>query len=365
MALTPDTSNSAATMESNRFIQEPIAVVGMACRLPGHSDSPHKLWEFLMRNGVARTEVPESRFNLKGFYDGTDRPRTMRSPGAMFMETVNPAEFDASFFNISPQEATAMDPQQRILLEVIYEGLESAGISLESIAGENYGCYVGAHTGDYWDVFSRDPDSRPPNAGIGGSATMLSNRVSHFLDIKGPRQVKSLHVFTGCSGLGVQVPTYRRDQWSDCGSVYPDYGCDAGAIKYTHSPTGQCHTFDAKADGYIKAEGINVVILKRLDDAIQDRDPIRAVIRGSANNHNGHTAGIASPSSEVQAAAVRQAYSNANITDYSLTAYLECHGTGTMAGDPVEAKGIASVFAASRAVHRPLHIGSVRKTSRR
>ncbi|THC91935.1 hypothetical protein EYZ11_008590 [Aspergillus tanneri] len=314
MALTPDTSNSAATMESNRFIQEPIAVVGMACRLPGHSDSPHKLWEFLMRNGVARTEVPESRFNLKGFYDGTDRPRTMRSPGAMFMETVNPAEFDASFFNISPQEATAMDPQQRILLEVIYEGLESAGISLESIAGENYGCYVGAHTGGRHQMVTRN---RPENL-----------RLSQTIGI-------------------------------------PDYGCDAGAIKYTHSPTGQCHTFDAKADGYIKAEGINVVILKRLDDAIQDRDPIRAVIRGSANNHNGHTAGIASPSSEVQAAAVRQAYSNANITDYSLTAYLECHGTGTMAGDPVEAKGIASVFAASRAVHRPLHIGSVRKTSRR
>ena len=100
-----------------------------------------------MRNGVADTDVPADRFNFKGFYDGSDRPRTLRSPGAMFMETVNPAEFDASFFNIPPQEAISMDPQQRILLEVIYEGLEEAGIPIESLAGEMYGCFVGAHTG--------------------------------------------------------------------------------------------------------------------------------------------------------------------------------------------------------------------------
>ncbi|KAI9037475.1 type I polyketide synthase [Aspergillus affinis] len=353
-------------MESNGFIQEPIAVVGMACRLPGRSDSPRKLWEFLMRNGVADTDVPADRFNFKGFYDGSDRPQTLRSPGAMFMESVNPAEFDASFFNIPPQEAISMDPQQRILLEVIYEGLEEAGIPMESLAGEKYGCFVGAHTGDYWDIFARDPDSRPPNAGIGGSATMLSNRVSHFLDIKGP----SMPIDTACSSSLVALDTACKSLHigeingaivAAAGLILnPDYGCDAGSIKNTHSPTGRCHAFDAKADGYIKAEGINVVILKRLDDAIQDRDPIRAVIRGSANNHNGRTAGIASPNADIQASAVRQAYVNANITDYSLTAYLECHGTGTIAGDPVEATGIASVFASSRAIDRPLRIGSIK-----
>ncbi|PLB46253.1 polyketide synthase module [Aspergillus steynii IBT 23096] len=357
MAFTPETSNSTGTMESNRFIQEPIAVVGMACRLPGHSDSPRRLWEFLMRNGVAGTDVPAGRFNLNGFYDGSDRPHTFRSPGAMFMETVNPAEFDASFFNIPPQEAISMDPQQRILLEVIYEALEGAGIPLESLAGEKYGCFVGAHTGDYWDVFARDPDSRPPNAGIGGSATMLSNRVSHFLDIKGPSSLVALD--TACKSL--HIGEINGAIVAASGLILnPDYGCDAGSIKSTHSPTGRCHTFDAKADGYIKAEGVNVVILKRLDDAIQDRDPIRAVIRGSANNHNGRTAGIASPNADIQAAAVRQAYANANITDYSLTAYLECHGTGTMAGDPVETTGIASVFASSRTIDKPLRIGSIK-----
>lgn len=147
MAMTPQTSDSSLSMGSVRSIQEPIAVVSMACRLPGHSDSPQKLWEFLMKGGVAGTDVPKSRFNIDAFYDGSDRPKTMRSPGAMFMECVDPAKFDASFFNISAQEATAMDPQQRIILEVIYEALENAGLTLESLAGQRYGCFVGGHPG--------------------------------------------------------------------------------------------------------------------------------------------------------------------------------------------------------------------------
>ncbi|KAF7590609.1 hypothetical protein BBP40_002604 [Aspergillus hancockii] len=366
MALTPESSDLSISMESTKFIQEPIAVVSMACRLPGHCDSPQKLWEFLMQDGVADTAVPKSRFNLQGFYDGSDRPKTLRSPGAMFMESVHPAEFDAPFFNISPQEATAMDPQQRVLLEVIYEALENAGLTLESLAGEKYGCFVGGHTGDYWDVFARDPDSRPVNVGIGGSGTMLSNRVSHFLGIKGP----SISLDTACSSSLVALDMACKSLHTReiNGAVvaasnlvlHPEYGCDSGPIKNTHSPTGRCHTFDAKADGYVKAEGINAVILKRLDDAIQDGDPIRAVIRGTANNHSGRTPGIAYPSAEAQAAAVRMAYENANITDYSLTSYLECHGTGTLAGDPVEVMGVSSVFADSRPHDRPLQIGSIK-----
>jgi len=121
----------------------------------------------------------------------------------------------------------------------------------------------------------------------------------------------------------------------------------------------RCHTFDEKADGYAKAEAVNVVILKRLDDAIRDGDPIRAVIRGTATNSDGRTPGIASPSSEAQAEAIRSAYANAGISDYSITSYLECHGTGTQAGDPIELKGVASVFAPTRPKDEPLRIGSV------
>ncbi|PYI09750.1 ketoacyl-synt-domain-containing protein [Aspergillus sclerotiicarbonarius CBS 121057] len=367
MALTPPTSDSSTSLWSGRFVQDPIAVVGMACRLPGGSDSPHRLWEFLMRGGVASTEVPESRFHHQGHFDGSGKPRTMRPPGAMFMENVDPAAFDAKFFNISPQDAVSMDPQQRILLEVVYEALENAGIPMESLSGARYGCYVGAHTGDYWDLFARDPDSRPPNVGLGAAATMLSNRVSHFLNIKGP----SMPVDTACSSslVAMDIACKALHTGEINGAIIaasnlilnPEYGCDniVGSIRNTHSPTGRCHTFDTKADGYVRAEGVTAVILKRLDDALRDGDPIRGVIRGIANNHNGRTPGIASPSAEDQAAVIRQAYANANL-DYSFTAYLECHGTGTPVGDPVEVEGVSSVFGAPRPWLRPLRLGSIK-----
>ena len=138
----------------------------------------------------------------------------------------------------------------------------------------------------------------------------------------------------------------------------PEHNMDK-AMSGASSTTGKCHTFDAQAHGYIKSEAVNTVILKRLDDAIRDRDPIRAIIRGSATNSNGWTAGIASPSSEAQAAAVRQAYLNANISDFNTTGYLEFHGTGTNAGDPIEVNDVASVFSPSRDPDKPLIIGSV------
>lgn len=140
----------------------------------------------------------------------------------------------------------------------------------------------------------------------------------------------------------------------------PEHVMDTGPIGMAHSPTGRCHTFDAKADGYIKAEAVNAIVLKRLDDAIRDRDPIRAVIRGSGTNSDGRTPGIASPDSEAQAAAVRSAYANAGIADFGPTSYLECHGTGTPAGDPLEVQGVSAVFANSRASSAPLVIGSIK-----
>jgi acyl transferase domain-containing protein len=139
----------------------------------------------------------------------------------------------------------------------------------------------------------------------------------------------------------------------------PEHNMDLSAMSGAASMSGRCHTFDIKADGYIKSEAVNTVILKRLDDAIRDGDPIRAVIRGSATNSDGWTPGIASPSAEAQAAAIRQAYANAGIVDFNSTSYLECHGTGTQAGDPTEVSGISSVFSATRPEDKPLIIGSV------
>ena len=175
---------------------------------------------------------------------------------------------------------------------------------------------------------------------------------------------------TACSGSLVSVDVacrYLQSRQLDGAIIAganlylsPDQNQDMGAMRVTSSATGKCHTFDAKADGYCKAEAVNVVILKRLEDAIRDGDPIRAVIRGTSTNSDGWTPGIASPSAEAQAVAIRAAYSAAGITNFNDTSYLECHGTGTLAGDPIEVSAAASVFSPTRPADTPLIIGSIK-----
>ncbi|WYZ45768.1 hypothetical protein EsH8_VIII_001084 [Colletotrichum jinshuiense] len=290
----------------------------------------------------------------------------MKSPGGMFMEDVDPEVFDGQFFNISRVDCIAMDPQQRILLEVAYECLENAGIPLEAISGKQVGCLVGTNIVDYASMQSRDPENRPESATIGVAWSILSNRISHFLNIHGP----SMTVDSACSAslVGVEVAcryldTHQADGMLVAGAslwLTPEHNEEIGMMRMTQSATGKCHSFDAKADGYAKAEGMNVVYLKRLDDALRDGDPIRAVIRGTATNSDGRTPGIASPSAEAQSAAIRAAYSNAGIKNFNDTQYLECHGTGTPAGDPIEVKGAASVFAGTREPGQDLVIGSIK-----
>ncbi|KAH6662359.1 hypothetical protein B0J14DRAFT_288058 [Halenospora varia] len=350
----------------SEFLQEPVAVIGLACRLPGNCNSPTAFWDFLERGGVARNEAPATRFNLKTHHDDYRKPKTMRSPGGMFLENINPQDFDAQFFRISGVDAIAMDPQQRQLLEVVYECLENAGIPLEAVDGEQIGCFVGSFAVDYGDMQNRDPEDRPPTITVGAGRAILSNRISHFLNIKGP----SMTIDTACSGALVSVDVACRYLNTHeingaivaASNIYlsPEHVMDEGSMRGVASTSGRCHTFDVKADGYIKAEAVNAVMLKRLSDAIRDGDPIRGIIRGSATNSDGRTAGIASPSSEAQAAAIRAAYRRAGIPDLNATAYVECHGTGTQAGDPIEVNGVASVFSQGRSAKNPLIIGSVK-----
>ncbi|KAL3424012.1 beta-ketoacyl synthase domain-containing protein [Phlyctema vagabunda] len=340
-----------------KYVQEPIAVIGMGCRLPGNSNSPHALWELLHRGGVANNEAPESRFDLKTHHDGSKKPKTMRSPGGMFLEEIDPRDFDAGFFEVPRLDAVAMDPQQRQLLEVVYECLENAGVSLESLSGERVGCFVGSYAVvDYADMQARDPEDRAPSVTIGVGRAILSNRISHFLNIKGPSLVA---VDVACRYLQTREINGAIVAASNL-YLSPEHNMDVGPMKGASSLTGKCHTFDIKADGYIKGEAVNAVLLKRLDDAIRDGDAIRAVIRGTATNSDGHTPGIASPSSEAQASAIRDAYANAGIINLNETSYLECHGTGTQAGDPTEVQGAASVFSSTRSPEKPLIIGSIK-----
>ncbi|KAH6612780.1 PKSKA1, partial [Chaetomium sp. MPI-SDFR-AT-0129] len=353
-------------VDAGHRTQVPIAVVGMGCRLPGHSNSPTQLWEFLQRGGVAKNEPPASRFNLGGHYDGTRRPRTMKSPGGMFLEDVDVAEFDGQFFNISRVDCIAMDPQQRQILEVAYECLESAGISLQKLSGTTTGVIVGTNFIDYGAIQNRDPEDRADSITIGLASSILSNRVSHFLNVNGP----SMTIDTACSASLVSVDVACRylDSFQADGMIVgganlwltPEHNQEVGMMNMTQSGSGRCHSFDAKGDGYVKAEGINVVYLKRLDDAIRDGDPIRAVLRGTAANASGRTAGLANPSPDMQAAVTRTAYRNAGIDDFLATQFLECHGTGTLAGDPVEVQGAASVFSSGRKPGQELVIGSIK-----
>ncbi|KAF2841765.1 PKSKA1 [Patellaria atrata CBS 101060] len=346
--------------------QVPIAIVGMSCRLPGHSSSPTALWDFLQRGGVAKNEPPASRFNLAGHYDKTRRARTMKSPGGMFMEDVDPAVFDGQFFNINRVDCIAMDPQQRQLLEVTYECLENAGIPLQTLNGSKTGVIVGANFIDYAAVQNRDPEDRADSITIGLATSILSNRISHFLNLNGP----SMTLDTACSASLVSVDVACRylDSFQADGMIVgganmwltPEHNEEIGMMHMTQSASGKCHSFDEKADGYVKAEGINIIYLKRLDDAIRDNDPIRAVIRGTASNASGRTAGLANPSADAQAAVTRMAYKNAGISDFRATQFLECHGTGTLAGDPIEVKGAASVFGAGRSDGQELVIGSIK-----
>ncbi|PNY20705.1 Polyketide synthase [Tolypocladium capitatum] len=330
---------------------EPIAVIGMGCRLPGDSNNPHALAQLLKRGGIAHNEAPESRFSLGGHHDGSKKPKTMRSPGGMFLENIDPKKFDAGFFEVPSLDAIAMDPQQRQLLEVVYECLENSGVTLQQLRGAQVGCFVGSYAVDYADIQARDPEDRAPSVTIGVGRAILSNRISHFLNIKGPRYAPA-RLIVGSTILHRDIALTAAQ--------YPEHNMDVGPMKGASSLTGKCHTFDVKADGYIKAEGINAVMVKRLSDALRDGDPIRSVILGTATNSDGNTPGIASPSSEAQAAAIRSAYANAGITNFNDTTYLECHGTGTQAGDPTEVSGVASVFTPTRDPNHPLIIGSVK-----
>ncbi|PSR80443.1 hypothetical protein BD289DRAFT_484972 [Coniella lustricola] len=346
--------------------QDPVAIIGFACRLPGGNDSPEKLWQFLEQGGIASRDVPETRYNLAGHYDASLKPGTNRPPGGMFLQGVDPADFDASFFEISGSEAVSMDPNQRQMLEVVFESLENAGLTLERVNGSSVACFVGSFATDYGELQNRDPLDRAPNHTIGIGRASMANRISYFLNVKGP----SVTIDTACSGsmvglhLAVKALHNREAEAAIVATsnmyLNPEHVQDVGSLGMAHSPTGLCHTFDVTADGYVKSEAVSGIIVKRLADALRDGDPIRGVIRGTASTSNGRTNGIAQPSSKEQAAAVRQAYATAGITDLNATAYLECHGTGTPAGDPIEVNGIGSVFAPSRAADKPLIIGSIK-----
>nr|APX43996.1 polyketide synthase [Pestalotiopsis microspora] len=341
---------------------DPVCIVGLACRLPGDIQSPSELWDFIMERKSAQGPVPAMRFNMKGFYH-PDRTRAgvMSADGGYFIQR-DVREFENTFFGINNLEATYMDPQQRQLLEVVYECLEHAGVPLDRLSGTNTGVYVGNFTMDFQTMQTRDPDYGSRYTATGTGTAILANRISHTFNLHGP----SFTLDTACSSsIYCLHNAVRAIQSGDCESAIvaaanlitsPEQhlGTMKGGVL---SPTSTCHTFDISADGYGRAEGVNAIYLKRLSAAITDGDKIWSVIRGTAINANGKTTGIAQPNANLQEAVIRKAYANAGL-EFDDTDYVECHGTGTAVGDPIEVDSIASCFGPRRGT--PLMIGSVK-----
>ncbi|KAK7754515.1 Type I Iterative PKS [Diatrype stigma] len=346
----------------------PIAIVGIGCRLPGGASSGEKFWDLLMKKQSARSETPPDRYNVDGFYhpDG-EKNGTINVRGGHYLEE-DISAFDARFFSISPAEALSMDPMQRMLLEVVYEATENAGIPIASLSGTETGCYVGCFTNDYDQIAKRDPEVLPKYHAVGTGPSILSNRVSFCFNLQGP----SMTIDTACSSslvavhLACQSLRTGESKTAIVGAtnaiLNPDMNIGMTNLHFL-SPDSVCHAFDSRANGYARGEGMVAVILKPLNEAIRNGDTIRAVIRGSALNSNGRNTGITLPSREAQARLIRSAYAQAGAScDPAMTTYCEAHGTGTPAGDPVECGAIGDALG----VHRPdgedgkLFVGSVK-----
>jgi phthiocerol/phenolphthiocerol synthesis type-I polyketide synthase B len=340
-----------------------LAVVGLGCRLPRGIDSAEVLWEFLRSGGDAISRVPQDRWaayraispEYAAVVDGVN-------PHGGFLEDVT--AFDAAFFGISPSEAAEMDPQQRLLLEVAWEALEHAGIAPAALAGNGTGVFVGAAGDDYGRRLMEDLPGITERSGTGAALSVIANRLSYQLDLRGP----SLTVDTACSSSLVALHLARQSLvMGECDTAIvagvnlllsPAVTLNfdrAGAM----SPTGRCRPFDAAADGYVRSEGCIALVLKRLPDALRDGDRVLAMVYASGVNQDGRSNGLMAPNPEAQLALLRSVYASAGIAAADVD-YVEAHGTGTPLGDPIEAGALGLALGRGRPASRPLLIGSVK-----
>lgn len=341
---------------------EPIAIIGIGCRFPG-ADSPQAFWQ-LLSNGVdAITEIPAERWNIDEFYDrNPETPGKMNARYGGFLSQVD--RFDPHFFGISPREALLMDPQQRLLLEVAWEALEDAGIVREQLTGSKAGVFVGISTNDYSRIHP-EFDSNPQGYDLTGNCiNIAAGRLSYLFNLRGP----SLAVDTACSSSLVAVHLACQSIWNQESSMAIASGVNLvlspiGNIALSKlkalSPDGRCKTFDESANGYVRSEGAGCIILKPIAQALADHDPIYAVIRGSAINHDGRSKGLTVPYGPAQESLIRQALQQAQVQPKEIS-YVELHGTGTPLGDPIEAMAIGAVLGEGRDAAHPCLVGAVK-----
>lgn len=343
---------------------QPIAIIGMSCRFPGNVSTPDEFWELLARSRTGYSEIPPSRFSSKRFFHpNPGKSGTTNARGGNFL--THPLDvFDAPFFGFTQQEAISLDPQQRLLLECTFEALESAGIPKQQAVGQNVGVFVGGTFSDYDADLFRDPDTIPMHQATGCHMAMQANRVSHFFDFRGP----SFTIDTACSSSLVALHNACQSLRLGESSIAVAAGVHLNmlpefwismSMSRLFGEAGRSFAFDQRGTGYGRGEGCGMILLKPLEQAIRDNDPIRAVIAGSGINQDGKTPGITMPNGSAQEALIRSVYDTGGM-DPKDTGYVEAHGTGTRVGDPIEVSALHNVFGAGRTKRKPLFIGSVK-----
>ncbi|CAP62330.1 uncharacterized protein PODANS_0_240 [Podospora anserina S mat+] len=358
-------------MSSAKSTNEPIAVIGSACRFAGGSSSPSKLWDLLKEPRDVLKDIPDSRFSAEGFYhpDGSYHGRSNVKASYLIEEDVR--TFDAQFFGIKPVEAGAIDPQQRLLLETVYEALESAGQSIQSLRGSDTGVYAGQMCSDFEFLAYRDLDELPTYHATGTGRSIMANRVSYFFDWHGP----SMTLDTACSSslyavyLAAQALRSGESRAAvACGTnllLGPEYFVSESKLNML-SPDSRSRMWDDAANGYARGDGVAAVVVKTLSAALEDGDDIDCIIREVCVNQDGATSGITMPSAKAQAALIRQTYTKAGL-DYlgdGRPQYVEAHGTGTPAGDPIEAEALSTAFfpdgTPQAQSQQPIYVGSIK-----
>jgi phthiocerol/phenolphthiocerol synthesis type-I polyketide synthase D len=348
--MTPD-QRTALTEQFDKAARiataEPVAVVGIGCRFPGGVVGPEGYWTFLANGGDAISEIPSERWDADAFYDPDPlAPGRMSSKWGGFLSDV--AGFDADFFGISPREAEAMDPQQRVMLEVAWEALEHAGIAPDRMAGTRAGVMMGVYYTEYQGISAANPDRIDAYSATGNAHAVAVGRIAYLLGLRGP----AMAVDSACSSslvavhLACQSLRLRETDLALAGGVSlilrPE--TQIAMSKWGMlSPRGRCHSFDARADGFVRGEGAGVVVLKRLTDAVRDGDRVLAVVRGSAVNQDGRSNGLTAPNTLAQRDVITRALRSADVAAGSVN-YVEAHGTGTALGDPIEFEALADVY---------------------
>ncbi len=344
-------------------LDEPIAIIGMACRFPGQANTPSAFFELMMSERDCIVEVPTSRWDINQYYDSNpEASGKMYVRGGGFIHNID--QFDAHFFNISPREANAMDPQQRLLLEISWEALESSAQSPSEVFNQSVGIFIGVSQHEYANIaYGLEPTAMDAYSGLGNFQSIIAGRLSHWLGTRGPSMV----IDTACSSSLVAIHQACQSlRMNDCnlalcggislmlsplGTIF---GCKLKAL----SPDGRCKSFDSSANGYGRGEGAGMIVLKRLSDAIANNDNILAVISGSAVNHDGRSSGLTVPNGQAQRELLHCALKNANISADDVS-YIEAHATGTALGDPIEVNAILDVFS-HRNNNKPLFLGSIK-----